>query len=146
MQKENTRSFPEDESLTHHPFRVPEGYFENFAGRLQQRIREEEEARVPVRRLWSSTRFRAALAAALVLLALVSYSLIRMISPGEEPLSNFSDLVLLEEMYAIDNDLYYIELMENGTETTDEEDIYLEQAMDYLALNDVEMDLISESE
>jgi len=144
MHKENKRKILQDETLKQHPFTVPEGYFENFAGRLNRRIREEEEKQVPVRRLRSPDRFRVAMAAAVILLALVSYPIIRLITSSQEQLSDFPDLVLLDEMNIIEEDLYLMELMENGTVADDEEEIYLNQAMEHLALNEVELDIISE--
>ncbi|HER07444.1 MAG TPA: hypothetical protein ENO20_00910 [Bacteroides sp.] len=144
MHKENKKSFLEDESLTHHPFRVPEGYFDNFAGRLQQRIREEEEARVPVRRLRSPDRFRIAMAAAVILIALVTYPVIRILNVHDSRVNDYSDLVLLENMDLSDEDLYLLEMMADETSAGNEEDIYLDQAMKHLALHEVELDLISE--
>lgn len=144
MQKENKRAFLEDDSLKHHPFLVPEGYFENFAGRLQRRIREEEEARVPVHRLWNSTRFRVALAAAVMMLALITYPIIRITTLNDARMSDYPEMIVMEQMDLMDEDLYLLELMENGTDVSSEEEIYLNQAIEHLALNEVELDLISE--
>ncbi|MFO7934178.1 MAG: hypothetical protein R6U78_08850 [Bacteroidales bacterium] len=143
MQKENNRKLLQDEALRHHPFRVPDGYFESFAGRLQQRIREEEEKQVPVRRLWHSARFRTAVAAAVILLALVSFPLLRM-STVNEQLSGYPEEILLENMNMIEEDIFLMELMDNVTTAANDEEMYLDQAMEHLAMNEVELDLISE--
>ena len=57
MQKDNKKQ---------NPFSVPEGYFESFPGKLQERIREIEETSLPVRRIGRSAGFRVALAAAIL--------------------------------------------------------------------------------
>jgi hypothetical protein len=145
MPEENNKtSFLEDESLKRHPFRVPEGYFENFPGRLRQRIREEGEKHVPVFRLPGSTRIRIVAAAAVILLALIAYPVIRMTGLSKEQISEYPDLVVLEEMDLCDEDLYLMELIETGSTAADKEQMYLDQAMEHLALNDVDLDLISE--
>ncbi len=142
MSEKQNSALEKDERLKSNPFRVPEGYFETFAGRLQQRIREEEAARVPVRRLRSPDRLRIAIAAAVIMLALVTYPLIRVITSDESRISDYPTLSLLENMDLSDADLYLLELM--GNATVDEEEEYLEQAIQHLALNEVELDLITE--
>jgi len=142
MSEKQKRALEKDESLKSNPFRVPEGYFETFAGRLQQRIREEDAARIPVRRLLNTDRLRIAIAAAVIMLALVTYPLIRVITSNESRITDYPTLSLLENMDLSDSDLYLLELM--GNATVDEEEEYLEQAIQHLALNEVELDLITE--
>lgn len=142
MSEKQNNALEKDEMLKSNPFRVPEGYFETFAGRLQQRIREEEAARVPVRRLRNPDRLRIAIAAAVIMLALVTYPLIRVITSNESRITDYPTLSLLENMDLSDADLYLLELM--GNATVDEEEEYLEQAIQHLALNEVELDLITE--
>jgi len=144
MSEKQNSALEKDESLKSNPFRVPEGYFETFAGRLHQRIREEEAARIPVRRLRSPDRLRIAIAAAVIVLALVTYPLIRVITTDESRITDYPTLSLLENMDLSDADLYLLELMGNGVAAGDEEEVYLEQAIQHLALNDVELDLITE--
>lgn len=144
MSEKQNSALEKDEMLKSNPFRVPEGYFETFAGRLQQRIREEEAARVPVRRLRSPDRLRIAIAAAVIMLALVTYPLIRVITSDESRISDYPTLSLLENMDLSDADLYLLEMLENGASAGDEEEVYLEQAIQHLALNEVELDLITE--
>jgi len=123
---------------------VPEGYFEGFPERLKERIDALEEEQVPVRRLGRSVGFRIAVAAALVGLALISIPLTRITVPGNGSSVEFSDIALLEEAGVFNND-YELAPYLHGEETVMEaEDAYLNQAMDYLAMNDVEMDLIFE--
>ncbi|MCK5136524.1 MAG: hypothetical protein KAR19_12100 [Bacteroidales bacterium] len=126
------------------PFSVPEGYFESFPGKLQERIREMEETRVPVRKIGRSSGFRLALAAAILGVALISYSIIRITIVNYGRLPDYTDIALLEEMGIIDDDSYLVGFLETGAEILDEEEAYMSQAMEYLALNNVEMDLIFE--
>ena len=144
MKKEHHIKDLHDPSLREQPFRVPEGYFEGFPERLKERIDALEEVQVPVRRLGWSSGFRIALAAALVGLALISIPLSRIIAPPMASPDDFSDIALLEEAGVFNND-YELAPYLHGEETVMEaEDAYLNQAMDYLAMNDVEMDLIFE--
>ena len=77
MKKERKQINLQHKSLKKNPFGIPEGYFESFSERLQERIRQEEESKVPLRRIGTFTRFRVAMAAAVLGVALISYSMIR---------------------------------------------------------------------
>ncbi|RPI42497.1 MAG: hypothetical protein EHM46_05130 [Bacteroidetes bacterium] len=140
MQQDRKHLNLENESLKISPFGVPDGYFEQFPQRMLQRIREREEEAVPVRTLGSGSRFRVAVAAAILVLALVSYPLVRILSP-DRGMDDMPEIALIEELI-IDDDRYLVGMMETGSEMLDDEEAYANQAMDYLALNDVEMDLI----
>jgi hypothetical protein len=143
MKKERNTVNLKDKSLKKNPFSVPEGYFENFSERLQKRIREEEVSEVPLRRI-GTARFRIAIAAAVLGVALISYSVIRFTvtnsdAPGFDP-----DIALLEQLYMIDDESYLFGLMDSETEELDEEEAFANQAIDYLAINDVETVLFFE--
>ena len=133
----------QQEELKNHPFGVPEGYFESFSERLNQRIREEESSRVPVRKIGSPTRWLA-MAAALLAAALITTSIIRLTNTNNGADGLYPDLAILEQMQVFDDDRYLYDLMEEETETLDEEEAFASQAIEYLAINDVEMDLIFE--
>ena len=143
MTKDHNKPDLQQEALKNHPFGVPEGYFESFAERLQQRIKEEESSSVPVRRIGTSTRWMA-MAAAVLAAALITTSIIRFTSsPGSEGL--YPDIALLEQMQVLDDDRYLYELLgEEEAVQLDEEEAFASQAIEYLAINDVEMDLIFE--
>jgi hypothetical protein len=133
----------QQEALKNHPFGVPEGYFEGFAERLQQRIKEEETSKVPVRRIGTATRWMA-MAAAVRVAALITTSIIRF-TTSESAEGLYPDLALLEQMQVLDDDRYLYELLgEEETAELDEEEAFATQAIEYLAINDVEMDLIFE--
>ena len=133
----------QQEALKNHPFGVPEGYFEGFAERLQQRIKEEETSKVPVRKIGTATRWMA-MAAAVLAAALITTSIIRL-TTSESAEGLYPDLALLEQMQVLDDDRYLYELLgEEETAELDEEEAFATQAIEYLAINDVEMDLIFE--
>ena len=130
------------EALKKQPFGVPEGYFEGFADRLQDRIKEEESSRIPVRKIGITTRWMA-LAASILVAALVTTSIIRSTS-SETTEGFYQDLVLLEEMQVLEDDRYLYELFDEEEAEMDEDEAFASQAIEYLAMNDVEMDLIFE--
>ncbi len=133
----------QQEALKNHPFGVPEGYFEGFAERLQQRIKEEETSKVPVRKIGTATRWMA-MAAAVLAAALITTSIIRFTS-SKSAEGLYPDMALLEQMQVLDDDRYLYELLgEEETAELDEEEAFATQAIEYLAINDVEMDLIFE--
>ena len=134
----------QQEELKNHPFGVPEGYFEGFAERLQQRIKDEEASKVPVRKIGTATRWMA-MAAAVLAAALITTTIIRFTSSNRDANGLYPDQALLEQMQVLDDDRYLYELMEEAEFTElDEDEAFASQAIEYLAINDVEMDLIFE--
>ena len=131
----------QQEALKQHPFGVPEGYFEGFAERLQQRIKEEKTSRVPVRRIGTTTRWLA-MAAAVLAAALITTSIIRLTTANGEGL--YPDVAVLEQMQVLEDDRYLYEIFVEETAEMDEDEAFASQAIEYLAINDVEMDLIFE--
>jgi hypothetical protein len=132
----------QQEAMKQNPFGVPEGYFEGFAERLQQRMKEEESSSVPVRRIGTTTRWLA-MAAAVLAAALITTSIIRLTSrSGSDGL--YPDMAILEQMQVLDDERYLYELYAEEDVEMDEEEAFATQAIEYLAMNDVEMDLIFE--
>lgn len=129
------------ESLKNHPFGVPEGYFEGFSTRLQQRIREEESSSVPERRIGSTTRWLA-MAAAVLGAALITTAIIKYSGAGDGANGLYPDLALLEHLEVFDNDLYLYEYLDEEAAELSDDEAFAAQAVEYLALNDVEMDLL----
>ncbi len=144
MNKDNKKTDLQQERLKERPFGVPEGYFESFADRLQERIREEESSKVPVRRIGSGSRFRVAMAAAVVGLALISYSIVKITATGNGSGNSFPEMAFFEEMQIFDDDRYLYELIEEVEEEMDEEEAFASQAIEYLAINDAELVLLFE--
>jgi len=143
MKKERKQMDLQHESLKKSPFGVPEGYFDSFSERLQERIREEESS-IPVRRIGSGSRLRIAMAAAVVGLALISYSIIKFTNTGNGSDAYFPDMAVLEQMQVFDDDQYLYEMIEEVEEEMDEEEAFATQAIEYLAMNDAEMLLLIE--
>lgn len=134
----------EQELLKKQPFVVPEGYFEGFSEKLQARIRMEDKSETPVRRIIHTARFRVAIAAAVLGVALISYSIIRFALPYSNSSGSYPDISLMEQLQGFDDDRYWMELMESEAAAMDEDEAYATQAMDYLAANDVELVLLFE--
>jgi len=144
MNKDRKKTDLQQKKLKEHPFGVPEGYFESFASRLQERIREEESSHVPVRRMVIPAKFRIAMAAAVVGLALISYSIIRINATGNGANGSFPEMALLEELQVFDDDRYLYDLIDEMDEEMNEEEAFAVQAIEYLAINDAEMVLLFE--
>jgi len=153
MNKDRKHTDLQQESLKKQPFGVPEGYFESFSERLQERIREEENSRmpvprVPVRRFGTGSRFRLAMAAAVVGLAVIAYSLIKLTNTENGANGYLPDMAMLEHMQVFDDDRYLYELIEEAEEEVeeemDEDEAFATQAIEYLAMNDAEMVLLFE--
>ena len=133
----------QQESLKNHPFGMPDGYFESFSERLHQRIKEEESSRVPVRKIGTVTRWMA-LAAAVLAAALITTSIIRFTSSNHAADGLYPDLAIFEQLQVFDDDLFLYEYLEEELAELDEDEAFASQAIEYLAINDVEMDLIFE--
>lgn len=130
------------ESLKKRPFDVPDGYFEGFATRLHQRIREEESPGVPVRRMGTVTRWLAT-AAAILGAALLTTTIIKFAGTGSRAGESDPGLAFLEKLEVFDNDIYlYHELLEAETPELSDEDAFAAQAVNYLAMSDVALDLL----
>jgi hypothetical protein len=142
MKMERKKPNLQQEALKNHPFGVPEGYFDSFSERLQAQIREEESSGVPIRKIGNTTRILA-MAAAVLAAALITTSIIRFTRNSDSG-GLYPDLALLEQMQVFDDDRYLYELMEEETPSLDEDEAFASQAIEYLAINDVEMDLIFE--
>jgi hypothetical protein len=139
----NNKPDLQQESLKRYPFGVPEGYFDSFPQRLQQRIMEEESSRVPVRRIGTLTRWMAA-AAAVLAAALITTFVLRSAGPERDADGFYPDLATLEQLQVFDDDRYLYDLLEENTPVLNEDEAFVNQAIEYLAVNDVEMDLIFE--
>jgi hypothetical protein len=131
------------ESLKKHPFGVPEGYFEGFPTRLQQRIMEEESSRVPERRVGFATRWLA-MAAAVLGAALLTTSIIKFSGTRGDANGIYPDLALLEQLEVFDNDLYLYEYLDTASSALSDDEAFAAQAVEYLAINDVEMNFLFE--
>ena len=156
MKEDRNKLDLQHESLKKQPFGVPEGYFESFADRLQERLREEENSTIPVRqgrdlvrqRRISGSRFRVAMAAAVMGLALITYAVIKFTNTESGTNGYLPDMAVLEQLEVFDDDHYLYELIEEVEAEVDgemnDEDAFATQAIEYLAINDAEMVLLFE--
>jgi len=99
---------------------------------------------VPVRRIAGGAKFRIAMAAAVVGLALISYSIFKVTSVENGSDANFPEMALLEQLQVFDDDLYLYDLIDDVEEEMNEEEAFAVQAIEYLAINDAEMVLLFE--
>ena len=110
MKKDRIKPDLEQEALKKQPFGVPEGYFESFAERLHQRIKEEESSSVPARKIGTPARWLA-MAAAMLAAALIITSVIRFTS-GNDTEGLYPDMAILEQMQLLEDDRYLYEMYE----------------------------------
>lgn len=129
------------ESLKKHPFGVPDGYFEGFPTRLQERISEEEPSQVPVRRLGPTMKWLS-MAAAVLGAALLTTAIIRYTGTDKKAKGLYPDLALFEQLEVFDNDLYLYDYLDAAYTELSDEEAFAAQAVEYLAMNDVEIDYL----
>ena len=141
MKTQGNKPDLQQESLKKHPFGVPEGYFEGFSTRLQERIREKEASRVPDRRMGPASRWLA-VAAAILGAALLTTTIINFAGAGNDANGIDPEMALFEQLEVFDNDLYLYEYLASESEELSDEEAFAAQAVEYLALNDVDMDLL----
>jgi len=125
------------------PFRIPGDYFETLPGRLNDRIAKLETEQVPVRAV-KNLRIGLAVAAAVATLALVTFPLVRMLSPQKEVEQNYLEIALLEGSGFFASDYELAGYLEDSGELMNDNDAYINQAIEYLASSDVELKLIFE--
>lgn len=130
------------------PFRVPGDYFDTLPDRLSDRIAGMEAGKagmeaeeVPVKKL-GSRRTILAVAAAIAAMAMLTFPLVRMLTPGTEADDNFVEIALLDGAGFFSSDYEMAAYLEEAS--MDDEEAYLSQAVEYLESNAVEMDFIFE--
>ena len=84
------------------------------------------------------------MAAALVGLALITYSVVKFTGTGNGANGYLPDMAVLEQMQVFDDDRYLYELIGEVEEEMDDEEAFASQAIEYLAMNDAEMVLLFE--
>jgi len=141
MKMQGNKPDLQQKSLKKHPFGVPEGYFEGFSTRLQQQIREEEASRIPERRMGSTSRWLA-VAAAILGAALITTAIINFAGGGNDANGIDPEMALFEQLEVFDNDLYLYEYLASESEELSDEEAFAAQAVEYLAINDVDVNLL----
>lgn len=130
------------EKQKQNPFSVPEGYFESFPGRLNERIAGMEAEKRPLRTLGSYRRVLA-VAAVFAALALITFPVVRMLTAAGAQ-EDFLELALLDGAGFFNSDYELAAYLEESEAMMDDDEAYYSQAVEYLASADVEMDLILE--
>lgn len=132
-------------------FKVPDGYFDSFDRRLMEKIKENEKKetiQLPGNR-WSAFRSQIALAASLVVFVVISYVVINFIlSNNLKQTDSIEYAELLQYEVSKLDESYLMETYskEQAEITPGEEDMdYTEAIIEYLASEDIDLDLIAEN-
>lgn len=133
------------DELKKSPLTLPEGYFEEFPSKILDRIRQEERqenSEIPSRNRRYLIRYTVAVAASVLGIAMISLIAVRFLTGNGSQSTNDIDFALLEEMNIIHEDSDLIEFYDTGDEAYSDEDAWIENAVDYLASVDIDMDLL----
>jgi len=84
------------------------------------------------------------MAAAVVGLALITYSVIKFTNTENGTKGYLPDMAVLEQLQVFDDDHYLYELIGEAEEEMDDDEAFASQAIEYLAMNDAEMVLLFE--
>ena len=148
-----------DEIKSTNPFRVPEGYFDNLTEKMMSAVRESGQKDIsdtgeekPVRKI--SLRPYLALAAAIAGFALVTTFMVKLVrndwavTMQSEDYGYFADLAAEEiDIYMIENELRNAEQADVTVwleEETLEKEISTEAIIDYLTMEDIDLNDIYE--
>jgi len=133
-----------DPNLKENPFRVPVGYFEGLSSRIMNRVEGEKSIAEPERRIGLISGYRLAIAASVIGLAALSFALLRVVINNESDTDDYIDISLLDEMDHLPEDAYLVELFTTESEEYSEEQKWEDNAIEYLASNDADLELIVE--
>jgi len=143
-----------DEIKKSNPFKVPDGYFDTLTERTMSAVKEShnqeetaESTGMPVRRLVLRPFF--ALAAAILGFAILATVMIRLVNSGSVSEQYQEDISLYADLAAEELDTYMIEYELSQTEPVEmtlakEEEISSEAIIDYLMMEDIDLDDIYE--
>ena len=82
------------------------------------------------------------MAAAVLGAALLTTAIIKFSGTGSDANDIYPDLALLEQLEVFDNDLFLYEYLESSSPELSDDEAFVAQAVEYLAMNDVEMDIL----
>ena len=130
-------------------FKEPEGYFEDFNRKLNERIKYEQPIITPVKKrgiIITLFQPRYAIAAALITaICVIGFKFIKEGKPLTQ--NDIAEVVSTEKIESIDEEVL-IEAIEiealDETEMLNEEGISNDVIIDYLVENDIDLDLINE--
>lgn len=130
-------------------FKEPEGYFEEFNRKLNERINYEQPSITPIKKQGIVRRiFQPRYAIAAALLAAICIIGFKFIKEGKPLTQNdIAEVISTEKIESMDEEVL-IEAVEiealDETEMLNEEEISDELIIDYLVENDIDLDLINE--
>ncbi len=130
-------------------FKEPEGYFEEFNRKLNERIKYEQPSITPVKKRGIIiTLFQPRYAIAAALITAICVIGFRFLKEGKPLTQNdIAEVVSNEKIESIDEevliDAIEIEAL-NETEILNEEEISSDVIINYLVENDIDLDLINE--
>ncbi|MGE0636978.1 MAG: hypothetical protein AB7G44_08625 [Bacteroidia bacterium] len=130
-------------------FKEPDGYFEDFNRRLNEKIKYQQPSITPLKKQGVVRRLlqpRYAIAAALITaICVIGFKFIKEGKPLTQ--NDIAEVVSTEKIESIDEevliDAIEIETLDE-TEMLNEEEISDELIIDYLVENDIDLDLINE--
>ncbi len=138
--KHNNFKLPDQAEKT--PFSLPEDYFSTLSTRVGEKIkREEEKEDIPSISLWDRVRPHLALAAAIAGFALISVTVLQFLIGDKSGEQDYYDLSLLDEAGILDESVLQ-ESLDYGEENEDAYTEWEEEAMTYLASNDMDLYLL----
>jgi hypothetical protein len=82
------------------------------------------------------------MAAAVLGAALLTTAIIRFSGMDKESNGRYPDLALFEQLEVFDNDLFLYEYLDAASSELNDDEAFAAQAVEYLAMNDVEIDYL----
>ena len=139
MSKINRNRFKLPEQAERNPFSLPEDYFSTLSSRVSEKIKGEGNR--PVISLWKRVRPHIALAASIIGFALISMIALQFILGDNVSQQDYYDLSFLDEAGILAESVLQ-ESLDYGEEDENAYTEWEEDAMAYLASNEVDLDLL----
>ncbi len=146
----NKKNIPDLENLSKEaPFIVPEAYFDNFPGRLMEKIHKENEKQEPKKSIRLNTFInpQLSIAASLILFAILSYFTITYVLNSKHNQNTSQYFAELVENEIEDYDLLLLMEALDETSEFDLENFYIEEdevIIDYLVSEEIDIEQIIE--
>lgn len=161
MSNKDHSNFKLPDRAEKNPFSAPEGYFSTLSARVKEKIQQEESSSAkaldepsfakalddkeedfrPAISLWSRVKPHLALAAAIIAFALISVTTLQFLLGDKGDQQDYYDLALLDEAGILDESVLQ-ETLDYGLEEEDALSEWEEDAITYLASNDMDLHLL----
>ena len=152
MQENNNIEPQLNKASKNNPFAVPDGYFDSFPQRLQQRLQTEKKPGISfTERVWEVMRPQFALAAAIAVFAILGYFVFMTFIQTETELLSNDAIAEYIEYYHYEFDEYHMISLLEENDIHPDDDFYYEdefyfdspdEYLDYLYNDNVDIDLI----